>query len=420
MKNTYKFYYSDLDIINYKESILRSDLHHAIDNNQLRVYYQPIVDLKTNKILAAEALIRWEHPDWGLVKPSEFIPIAEETGLVIDIGKWVLREVCSNYKQWMNKGLPNIKISVNFSAIQFMENDFPNQIKNILDEYQLDYSFLIVEITESVLIKNVDKVTSDIKKLQSFGIKIALDDFGTGFSSLAYLNSYKFDILKLDGSFIKDIALGNNSAAITKTVISLAKELKMKLVAEGIENWDQLSYLKSLNCYIGQGYLYSKPIPIDDFEVLLAKRKCKPIFVNSAGMMPKVDRRKYFRIKFTHLLEADLTIKELKGRSISVGNTKVLIENIGPGGLCFISNISFPKEKDFVLQFVTQLIDHEIKVCGNIVWAAETDSDLYKYGVEFIIDENERVDIIRILNQVQIRMRNNLLFADGSFVSVSV
>lgn len=319
----------------------------------------------------------------------------------------------------MSKGLPNIKVSVNFSAIQFMENDFSKQIKNILDEYQLDYSFLIVEITESILIKNVDKVKADIQKLQSIGIQIALDDFGTGFSSLAYINSYKLDILKLDGTFIKDVALGNKSTAITRAVISLAQELKIKLVSEGIENWDQLSYLKSLNCYIGQGYLYSKPIPIDDFEVLLAKRKCKPIFVNSAGMMPKVDRRKYFRIKFTHLLEAELTIKELKGRKISVGNTKVLIKNIGPGGLCFISNIRFPEEMGFILQFITQLIDEEIKVCGNIIWTEETDSNLYEYGVEFIIDENERQGIIRVLNQVQIRMRNNILFADGSFISES-
>jgi len=418
-RNTYKFYSSDLDIINYKESVLRSDLHHAIEKNQLRVYYQPIVNIKSNEILAAEALIRWEHPEWGLVKPNEFIPIAEETGLVIDLGKWVLREVCRNYKQWMTKGLPDIKVSVNFSAIQFMENDFANQIKNIIDEYELDYSFLIVEITENILIKNVDKVKADIQKLQSLGMQVALDDFGTGFSSLAYLNSFNLDIIKLDGSFIKDTSSENKGTAIARAVITTAQELKIKLVAECIENGEQLSFLKSLNCYAGQGYLFSKPTSPEDFVVLLAKKRCKPIFVDSSSMMPKVDRRKYFRIKFTQFLEADLTIKELEGRKISVGYTKVLIKNIGPGGLCFVSNIRFPHEKGFVLQFITQLIGEEIRVCGNIVWANETDNDLYEYGVEFLIDENERMRVIRVLNQVQIRMRNNLLFADGTFVSVS-
>jgi len=269
------------------------------------------------------------------------------------------------------------------------------------------------------LIKYVEKVTADIKKLQSLGIQIALDDFGSGFSSLAYLNSYKLDILKLDGSFIKDVALGNKSTAITRAVISLAKELKIKLVAEVIEYWDQLSFLKSLNCYAGQGYLYSKPISTEDFEILLTKEKCEPILVDNIYNMPKVERRKYLRIKFTQLSEAELTIKELEGRKISVGYTKVLIKDIGPGGLCFISNIRFPEEKDFILQFIIQLIDQEMKVSGNIVWSAETEYDLYEYGVEFIIDENERMDIIKILNQVQMRMRNNLLFADGSFVSVS-
>jgi len=418
-RNTYKFYSSDLDIINYKESVLRSDLHHAIEKNQLRVYYQPIVNIKSNEILAAEALIRWEHPEWGLVKPNEFIPIAEETGLVIDLGKWVLREVCRNYKQWMTKGLPDIKVSVNFSAIQFMENDFANQIKNIIDEYELDYSFLIVEITENILIKNVDKVKADIQKLQSLGMQVALDDFGTGFSSLAYLNSFNLDIIKLDGSFIKDTSSENKGTAIARAVITTAQELKIKLVAECIENVEQLSFLKSLNCYAGQGYLFSKPTSAEDFMVLLAKKRCKPIFVDSSSMMPKVDRRKYFRIKFTQFLEADLTIKELEGRKINVGYTKVLIKNIGPGGLCFVSNIRFPHEKGFVLQFITQLIGEEIRVCGNIVWANETDNDLYEYGVEFLIDENERMRVIRVLNQVQIRMRNNLLFADGSFASVS-
>lgn len=418
-KNKYKFYSSELDIQNYKECILRSDLHNAIENNQLRVYYQPIINIKTSEILGAEALIRWEHPDWGMISPDEFIPLAEETGLIIDIGKWILREVCKNYKQWLKNNLPAIKVSVNFSGIQFLENNFVKNIKRIIDEFELEPKFLIMEITESVLLKNANKVLTDIQNLKSFGIQVALDDFGTGFSSLSYLTYFNIDILKLDGSFVRNIPLDETSAAITRSTINLAKELKIKLVAEGIEKWDQLSYLKHLNCHLGQGFIYSKPIPLEDFEKILSKRKCKPTIVNYASIRPSEERRRFFRIKFAQLLEADLTILEIKGKKINVGNTKVLIKNIGPGGLCFISNIRFPIEKGIILQFTTELIEKEIKVYGCPVWTEEIDNKLYEYGVEFTIDENERGDLIGDLNQVQIKIRKNILFAEGSFISGS-
>lgn len=415
-KNKYKFYSSDLDVKNYKEFILRSDLHNAIEKEELRTYYQPIINLKNNKILGAEALIRWEHSDWGMISPSEFIYLAEETSLIIDIGKWMLREVCKHYKQWQKNGLSDIKISVNFSGIQFLENDFVKNIKDIIDECDLEPSFLIVEITESILMKNTDKVIYDIKKLQSLGIQVALDDFGTGFSSLSYLTSFNIDILKLDGSFIMNIPIDETSTSITKSVVNLAKELKIKLVVEGIEKKEQLSYLKKLNCYTGQGFIYSKPVPLEDFEKILVKKKCKPLIIG-VSKMPNEDRRKFFRIDFTQLLESDLTILRIMGNKVNVGDTKVLIKDIGPGGLCFISNIKFPIKKEIVLQFTTQLIETEIKVYGHPVWTEEIDYDLYEYGIEFTIDENERMDLIKELNQAQIKIKKNTLFADGRFIS---
>lgn len=254
-KNTYSFYSSDLDIQNYKEFTLKNDLHHAIENEQLKVYYQPIVNIKTNQILAAEALIRWQHPDWGIVSPKEFIFIAEETGLIIEIGKWVLSEVCKSYKQWLDYGFSAIKVSINYSVIQFFENDFVENIKNIINKFQLEPNFLIIEITESVLLRDIRKVISDIKKLQSYGIKVAIDDFGTGFSSLSYLHSFNIDILKIDGSFIKNAISNKTSDAITRAIVNMAHDIKVKLVAEGIENFEQLSYLKQLNCHTGQGYI---------------------------------------------------------------------------------------------------------------------------------------------------------------------
>jgi diguanylate cyclase (GGDEF)-like protein/PAS domain S-box-containing protein len=416
-KNKYKFYSSDINIQNYKQFQLRNTLRKALKNNQFKVYYQPLINLKTNEILAAEALIRWDHPEWGMLSPGEFIPLAEETGFIIDVGNWVLEEVCKNYKDWLGKELPKIKLSVNFSAIQFLQNKFVENVIKIINKFELDPHFLIMEITESILVEKSDKAISDIKRLQSFGIQIALDDFGTGFSSLASLNTFKIDIVKIDGSFVRKIPADNTSTAITKSIVNLTKELNKKLVVEGIETWEQLSYLRDLKCYAGQGYIYSKPIPSKDFEKVLAKRKCKPVIISNA--IPREDRRKFFRVNFPHLLEADMTILRVKGKKIRVGNTKVLIKNMGPGGLCFISDMKLPVDREFIIQFSAELLEQELKVYGYPAWTSELEDDFYEYGVEFTIDENKRTELTGVLNLAQIKIRNNILFAEGSFVSSS-
>ena len=417
--NNYKFYSPQMNIENYKQFILRNDLKNSVKNNQFKVYYQPLVNLKNNDIIAAEALIRWEHPVWGLVYPNEFIPLAEETGFIINLGNWMLRQVCINYKKWLKNGLLPIKVSINYSSKQFFENNFVENIKNTIEEFELDPHFLIIEITEGALINNSEQVISHINDLRELGIQIAIDDFGTGFSSLSYLNMFDIDILKIDKSFIKNIPSNEVSTKITNSIIGLAKDLKVKLVAEGIENWDQLSYLRRLNCYTGQGYIYSKPVPLDEFEKILLKRKCKPITINTTLVKPKEERRKFFRIDFPYFLEGDITILEINGKKIKVGNTSVLIKNMGPGGLCFISDISFPIKKDIILQFKTELMDKEIKVYGCPVWSEEVDYSLYKYGVEFTFSENDRTELIKILNNFQVKLRNIPGFKEGRFIAHS-
>jgi len=418
-KNPYKYYSFELNSQSYREFLMKNDLYYAIEKDEMRVLYQPIVNLKSGEILAVEALVRWMHPDWGLVLPNEFIHLADETGLIIDIGKWVLREVCKNYKRWLDKGLPPIKVAVNFSGIQFMESDFADKIKTIIDEYELDPKFLIIEITENILLKNTYKLNSHIESLRSLGIQIALNNFGKGFSSFAYLNSFKVDIIKLDGSFIKDVPFDSTNSAIVESVIHLTKKLNIKMVAEGIENWDQLSYLKYLNCHAGQGYIYSEAVDPEKIERMLARKKCKPIIVNNTGESLTENRRKFFRIKLPLSLEAILEVLEVKGNQVNIGKTKVLIKDIGPGGLCFISNIKFPVRNEIILQFTFKLLEEEIKVRGYIIRIREAKNNLYEYGVEFTIDENERVNLIRILNQVQIKIRKNIMFSEGSFISVS-
>lgn len=416
-RNKYKFYSSGLDFQTYKEFIIRNDLHHAIEKNQLRVYYQPMINLETNEIIASEVLIRWEHPDWGILTPDEFIPLAEETGLIIDVGDWILKEVCRNYKQWMKAGLPNIKISINFSCIQFFEDNFVENIINTIQNFEIDPNFLIMEITESTLMKKADRINSEIKRLQSYGIKVALDDFGTGFSSLKYLYSLNINMLKIDSSFIQNINIDKTCTIITKTIVKMAQELNIDLVAEGIENSEQLNYLKELNCYYGQGFLFSRPVPIEEFVKMLDSRQCIPILNN----VPEVqtNRRKFFRIDFHQLLESVLTVIKIKGKSINVGNTKVLVKNIGPGGLCFISNIKLPVEEDTILQFKIILLNKELELYGHPVRAINVGNIIYEYGVKFTINEAVRENLNKILIQVQIKMKNDILFDEGKFITCS-
>ncbi len=393
-----------------------TDLYSAIEQDQFKVYYQPIVNLATNKILGAEALVRWEHPDRGTILPGEFIALAEETGLIVDIGKHVFRKVFSDYRQWRDKGLPPVKILINFPSIRFFENDFVENVIEIMDEFGLDPHFFIVEIKENVFIINNKKIISELQKLQSAGIQIAVDGYGAGCASIIFLNSFGIDIFKIDGSVIKKITTDRVNEVFSKHIVAIARELNVKLVAEGIEKWEQLSFLRELNCFAGQGGIYSGPVSSEDFRKMLVKRKLKPVLVNNTALKCRKERRRYYRIKFHQMLEARMTIIQIKGERIKAGYTKVLVKDMGPGGLCFFSDLKLPANRCIILQFITQLLDKEIKLYGYPVRRVETGGNLYEYGIEFTIDENERTELIKVLHQVQIKMKNNLLFEEGSFV----
>ena len=394
-KNQYEFYSTDMGIHMYKQLVLRNDLTKAIEKNQFRVYYQPQVNLESSEILAAEALIRWEHPDLGMVSPNEFISLAEETGFIINLGNWMLREVCSNYKQWLDDGLQPIKVSVNYSSIQFFENNFVDNIKNIIDEYGLNPHFLIMEITESALMKNAEKAIFDIQRLQALGIQVALDDFGTGFSSLAYLNSFNIDILKIDRSFIKNVLVDETSTIITRSVIDLARELKIKLVAEGIENWEQLNYLKQSNCYSGQGFLYHKPLPLNEFKEVLATGKSVPYKANNSEKGNE-HKRKYHRIKLPQMLEAEMMILDIPGKKYNVEKTKVMIKNIGAQGMCFACNMILPVNEDIILQIKIPR-NSNANIYGYPVWMHEIEENTHEYGIKFAQDKNEHQDLTHSL-----------------------
>jgi diguanylate cyclase (GGDEF)-like protein len=252
---------------------LETSLRKALDRTEFILHYQPRVSCKNGRILGAEALLRWQHPDLGLLFPNQFIPLTEETGLIVPIGKWVLRTACIANKAWQNAGLPPIEIAVNVSACQVQHGDLLPTVREALDESGLAPEFLGLELTESTLIRNPETASDILGELKAMGVKISIDDFGTGHSSLSYLKDLPTDSIKIDRSFLKNIATDPDSAAIAGAVIAMAHSLNLTVVAEGIETLNQLELLRTMNCDEMQGYFVSRPIALEGFIELLESER---------------------------------------------------------------------------------------------------------------------------------------------------
>jgi EAL domain-containing protein (putative c-di-GMP-specific phosphodiesterase class I) len=228
------------------------------------------VELDSGEIIGIEALIRWRHPEQGIIPPSEFIPLAEETGLIVPIGKWVLRTACEQNKAWQQLGFKPVPIAVNISVRQIQEDDFVDYVERVLNETGLDPWYLELEITESIM-QNIERSSITLSQLKSLGVKISIDDFGTGYSSLSYLRHLPIDSIKIDKSFVDDIVSHSNQGAMVKTIIDMGHNLDFTIIAEGIEQEEQVEFLKRNTCMIGQGYYYSRPLPGEHIEELFIK-----------------------------------------------------------------------------------------------------------------------------------------------------
>ncbi|HJT23638.1 MAG TPA: EAL domain-containing protein, partial [bacterium] len=264
-RNNYQLYASVMNVSAFKQLLMENSLRRALEKEEFVVYYQPQIDLKTQKMIGAEALVRWQHPDLGLVFPTEFIGLAEETGLIVPIGEWVIRKVCAQNKKWQDAGCGKVCVSVNLSARQFQQRNLVATIAQILQETGLDPQYLGLEITETIAMKNADYTISALNELKKMHVHLSLDDFGTGYSSLSYLKRFPLETLKIDRSFVRDITTDPNDAAIVNAVVALAHSLKLSVVAEGVETEGQLSFLKSHDCDHVQGYIFSHPLSEENF-----------------------------------------------------------------------------------------------------------------------------------------------------------
>jgi diguanylate cyclase (GGDEF)-like protein/PAS domain S-box-containing protein len=275
-RNAFQFFRPEMNARNHELLLLENGLHQAMEQKQFVLFYQPVVDLKTGAVTGVEALLRWRHPELGMVSPGDFIPLAEETGLIVPIGRWVLETACIQAREWEKRGRPPVRLAVNISGRQFNQPRFVDMVEGILKKTGLAPDRLELEITESVLMENIEKTNRILADIKGLGIRLAIDDFGTGYSSLGYLKRFPIDTLKIDRSFIREVTTDANDRAITNAVIALAGTMNLEVVAEGIETADQLRFLQESGCRLGQGFLFSRPRPAEEVEELLAWRYALP------------------------------------------------------------------------------------------------------------------------------------------------
>jgi diguanylate cyclase (GGDEF)-like protein/PAS domain S-box-containing protein len=268
-RNNFQFFKPEMNRRALERQSLEFSLRHALERGEFLLHYQPKVNLLTGQITGVEALIRWQQSDRGLIPPSQFVPIAEDCGLILPIGRWVLREACRQARAWQCAGHPRLPVAVNVSAVEFRDEGFVDGVRTVLSETGLEARYLELELTEGVLMEDAESTAAVLQELKTMGVHLAVDDFGTGYSSLSYLRQFPIDILKIDRSFVQQISADSEDSLIVSAIISMGKSLKHVVVAEGIETQEQRAYLQSQHCAEGQGYFFSRPVPASQFAHLL-------------------------------------------------------------------------------------------------------------------------------------------------------
>ncbi|PAV30827.1 hypothetical protein CIL05_03655 [Virgibacillus profundi] len=415
-KNNYQLYSFSRDISSYKKYVLEKDMRKAIVNEDFEMYYQPQVEPGTGIIQGAEALIRWNHEEWGLVSPGEFIPLAEENHLIHNISDWVIKKVCLQLREWRDKDLTLRPIAINLSPIRFFKKGLVELVKQQLELHQIPAKYLEFEITESSLLKSEKGVLSTIAALKELGVKIAIDDFGTGHASMNYLREFQADTIKIDQVFIKS-SDGQNKKdrAIVSSILHLAKGLDMKIVAEGVEEYDQLEFLKQKECDLIQGYLFSKPVPAEKFEQMLGTGYLKPT-KQKLNKAPDKERRKFYRFEFPFSLRAEMAILEVNKRKVDLGSAEILIKNISLGGLKILSTLKLPINSNMKFRFHFTLMNEQFAIDGSLVWKNEGKGSTFYYGIKFDITDIEEDRLAGLMNKMTVLRKLNQEIPDTDFI----
>ncbi|HEY5810278.1 MAG TPA: EAL domain-containing protein [Povalibacter sp.] len=293
-RGSYRFYASEMSSLTDDNLTLESELRRALETGELELHYQPKVDISTNRVRSAEALVRWRHPKRGMVPPMAFIPVAEETGLIVPLGEWVLQEACNQMRQWIDSGMSPVRVAVNLSAKQFRDADLATVVKSALGNAHLEPGFIELELTESAVMHNPEQSAATLAKLSEMGVHISIDDFGTGYSSLSYLRRFPLDKLKIDRSFIRDLMKNPDDMSIVKAIISLAHSLRLRVVAEGVETAEQLEFLRQLGCDQYQGFYCSPAVTPEAFAELIKRLRAERPELSEADMLRTQSRLSAF------------------------------------------------------------------------------------------------------------------------------
>ncbi|WP_416149895.1 EAL domain-containing protein [Salipaludibacillus sp. HK11] len=404
-KNNYKLYTFAGGISSYKQLVLEKDMRKAIINEEFEMYYQPQVDVHNGLLQSAEALIRWNHKDWGIVSPGEFIPLAEDNHLIHQMTDWVITKVCSQLRVWKINGYTIHPISINISPIRFFRKGLFDLVRKQLEINRIPAKYLEFEITERSLLKLEKNVLSTLAAIRELGVKVSIDDFGTGYASLNYLREFDADILKIDQVFIKNIESDNKKdAAIVSSILHLAKGLNMKIVAEGVEKIEQLEFLKQKDCDLIQGYLFSKPVPTKAFEQIMKTGYLIPIKENQKEV-PKQEGRKFYRFEFLHCLQGKLEITEVNKKQVNLASSLILIKDISLGGMKLLSTLLLPINSPIKFMFYFTLLDVAFEIEGTLIWKNEVQDSTIYYGAKFDISKLDESKLADIINKM-IDLRN--------------
>lgn len=401
--NVIAIYNSKASLESYKAFSIANRIFEALQLRELKVWFQPKINLHTMSLEGAEALLRWDHPEWGIINAGEFMPIIQEMGLLSEVSVWAFTTVCQTMRAWLDRGLDVPPVSFNLPGVALIQVDLEEGIKKIVNRFRISTDLMIFEITETDKIQDENAAQRTMVALRNYGFQLSLDDFGSGYSELNYIRNFPVNEIKLDQHFIKDLVSDKMTKMIVQFVLSLAHSLKMKVVAEGIETDEQLSVVRGLDIDIGQGYLWSPAVPEAEFaRIMAAPADWMASLQQPIEKYTGPDRREYFRVNVDQGMAGMLSLFELNGVRVNSGITNVVILNLGAGGMCFFSKLRLPAKADFKIRLSLKLAGERYLYMGHVVWFKEYGRGIIQYGCQFELNDSERESLIKQLNRLAI------------------